>query len=336
MSTQDLGIHAPSTWAAALRAQLALPGTPTYIDSLTSALHRTPLAALGPAVTRRFHSVSYLAALSIPHAHRDQHSFNLAYLAAWLYAADVMIDRCPSLHHATDFHRLLERRVELPLDAEIAWSDLDLREDPRRDVPGSSFSTCALVEALQPLRESVAAASTDRGGLEIFDHLLVYRGVPASIAETRWRLDGGRPRDLAHYLDVSSETMCGHISASIVNATLPDPMQSWLPALATAEKLNRALRLLNDFATVDTDTAEGAVNSLDWLDLGGGTRSATSKGRALLAEYEREVEALCLPHLMEPESGAAGYILNFYFYHCLAACEVMYASRDFVAPSQHA
>lgn len=315
-----------------IQSQRCAPGTAECIRAISSRLEASEMSSLGHVISRRVNAISSFSTMTIPPSERERHCFRLAYLIAWIFAMDVLIDSCPSAEHAVDFSAVVRRRLELPFDAELVVSEVDLTHDPRRCVPGTSYSIMSVAELIQPLRRDLRALPEGRAGLDIFDGLLLDKVLPAEVAEATWRLARDRTVDLERYLSVASDSICGHLTASVVNAGLAEPETTWATMLRATTRMGRANRLINDLNSVERDREAGSLNAVGRLAARhGDAMSARARVLAMIEDDAREIDALCAPHLGEQNKGSSAYVLGFYVTRCLATCEAMYAGGDFVS-----
>lgn len=318
-------------WKTIATKQMILPGTRELIVQLTTRL-KNEFAAFGPELEVRLESCALFGATTFPQEQRTRFAYDEAYIIAWVFAMDYMLDTIPSFDYAQDFQSLLNRRVELPVAGVLTWNDLALAHDPTISLPGLSYSILTLVEALQPLRQSLANRMPDAEGLIIFDRCLTQNSAPAMIQETSWRLRLEPMPEFNEYIANAQRSMCGNLCTAVVNAALPDAENNWNKVNRVMQTMCHAIRLINDDATWPREQEEGKPNGLGINIALYGEAEGRQATRQIINDYSAEVELRCRPYIQTSSTEHPLYILNYYIYHVLVMTEAMYARGDFVWP----
>jgi Terpene synthase family 2, C-terminal metal binding len=319
-------------WRKLAQAQLDVPGTREFIATLAEELRQSPLQDFGPSVMGRLQDYVFFAATTFSQALRQYFSRENAQFITWVFAVDDLLDTCPNFDYARDFQLLLNRRLELSINDDMYWSDLNLIMDPATRLPNLSYSLLSLVENIQPLRHSLMAKAQDTNGIAIFDRYLADQIIPTMLSETRWRLRLEPTPNFNQYMERAHISICAGLGVSTVNAVLAHPYENWMDIEPATYIVCNATRLINDIATWPKDKIEGKPNALGLLANEHGEQEAKRRIEAIVDAYLVAAECLCRPHLEVANAEEPLYILNYYIYHVLVMTRAMYSRGDFIEP----
>jgi len=300
------------------------------IAEQTFALQGSPLNALGAYTQRRLAASATFAVLTFPPSAWARFSYANAYLIAWVYTLDEVLDTCLDLLTADDLRLLL--RAEL---VGTPWSSLSLNRDPHAPLPGLSYALADLVATLRPLRELLQAQGATSVGLAMFDHYLLEMILPAMRREAEWRLGSLPPPAFSSYLDTAWISISGGLCASVVNALSPQPASDWAACEEAVITMLHATRLINDLATRGRDEGEGTPNAIRLLvPIVGSIPLAEAAVRGLIAGYADALWQQCGPLAAWPSTPLD--LLRYYTYYCWVITEAMYAGGDFTLEPRRA
>ena len=308
-------------WRTQAAAQYT-PAAKAMIAEQTFALQGSPLNALGAYTQRRLAASATFAVLTFPAHAWARFSYANAYLIAWVYTLDEVLDTCLDLETADD--------LGLLLTAEMAGTNapLTLHHDPHVHLPGLGYALADLVATLRPLRELLQAQGATSLGLAMFDRYLLEMILPAMRREAAWRLGIMPLPDYSSYLDTARISISGGLCVSLVNAVLPQPALLWQQIQPAISNMAQATRLVNDVATRGRDEGEGTPNAVTLLaPTTGSIPLAEAAVREQITTYASDLWQQCATALPTPSTPLE--LLKYYTYYCWVITEAMYAGGDF-------